>query len=164
MTGLHVADTGLVVALGQAGDERYRAVERFARRNELTFTLPRRVYDELTEPVETAHPPVDTAVADGWIRVADPPAYHVSLVSRAMDGVQRYVTNADGRPADEVERADAALAGVVAHGFAVDDVETAYVYTTDVAAGRGVERVFADEGYGDSVVFVDGFQFVESLR
>jgi hypothetical protein len=164
VTTLHVADTGLVVALGQPSDERYRAVERFARQNEVSFTLPRRVYDELTEPTETTRPPVDTAVADGWICVADPLAYHVSLVSRVMDGVQRYVANADGRPADEVERADAALAGVVAHGFAVDDVEAAYVYTTDVAAGRGVETVFTDEGYGDSVVFVDGFRFVEDLR
>ena len=164
MTALHVVDTVLVVALGQPDDERYRAVERFARRKEVTFTLPQRVHDELTGSTDVARPPVDTAVADGWIRVADPLAYHVSLVSRAMDGVQRYIASADGRPADEIERADAALAGVVAHGFAVEGIETAYVYTTDVAAGRGVEAVFTDEGYGDSVVFVDGFQFVEDLR
>ena len=38
-----------------------------------------------------------------------------------------------------------------------------YIYTTDIAAGEGAETALASEGYGDSVTFVDGFQFVEDL-
>lgn len=38
-----------------------------------------------------------------------------------------------------------------------------YIYTTDIAAGEGAETVLTNEGYGDSVTFVNGFQFIEDL-
>ena len=47
-----------------------------------------------------------------------------------MDGVQRYIANADDRPADQVERADPALAGVAAQAFAEGRAAHAYIYTT----------------------------------
>ena len=80
-----------------------------------------------------------------------------------MDGVQRYIANADDRPADEVGRADPALAGVAAQAFAEGSADHAHIYTTDVAAGEGAETVFASEGYDDSVTYVNGFRFVEDL-
>jgi hypothetical protein len=59
---LHIADTGLFVAMGQPSNSRYQAVRRFARRNDITFVLPERVYEELTvdesdveEPSEVSH-------------------------------------------------------------------------------------------------------------
>jgi hypothetical protein len=45
---LHIADTGLFVAMGQPSNSRYQAVRRFARRTDVTFVLPERVYEELT--------------------------------------------------------------------------------------------------------------------
>ena len=66
MSRLHIADTGLFVAMGQPSNSRYQAVDRFARRNDITFVLPERVYDELTanDPdVETL--PVDAATEEG---------------------------------------------------------------------------------------------------
>ena len=48
MTAIHIADTGLFVSMGQPSNRRYQAVRRFARRNDLTFRLPERVYEELT--------------------------------------------------------------------------------------------------------------------
>lgn len=164
MSGVHVADTGFVVALGQPSNERYQAVEQFARRNDVTFVLPERVYEELyVDDSTVATPPVKIAIEEGWMRIADPLEHRTALVSRTMDAVQRYIANADDRPADEVEQADAALAGVVAQAFVEQTAEHAYVYTTDVAAGRGVETAFACEGYGDAVTFVNGFRFVEDL-
>ena len=38
-----------------------------------------------------------------------------------------------------------------------------YIYTTDTLAGEGAETVLASEGYGDSVTFVNGLQFIENL-
>lgn len=164
MSDVHVADTGLFVAMGRPSNRRYRAVRSFARRNEVTFCLPERVYDELaTEDPEVPSPPVDAAIDEGWVDVADPLDYTVPLVSKAMDGVQRYVADADDRPADEVERADAALAGLAAQALATGVADQAYVYTTDVAAGEGAEAVLDGAGYGDSITFVDGFRFVEGL-
>jgi hypothetical protein len=137
---LHVADTGLFVAMGQPSNSRYQAVGRFARRNDTTFVLPERVYDELTanDPdVETL--PVDASIDEGWTTVASPLEFSDPVVSRAMDGVQRYIANADDRPADEVERADAALAALAAQYLSAGAVTEVYIYTTDIAAGKGLK-------------------------
>jgi hypothetical protein len=53
---------------------------------------------------------------------------------------------------------------LVAEQFDTGEATDAYVYTTDVAAGQAAETVLAGEGYGDSVTFVNGFQFVEDLQ
>jgi len=53
--------------------------------------------------------------------------------------------------------------GVAAQAFAEGTADHAYIYTTDVAAGKGAETVFASEGYDDSVTYVNGFRFVEDL-
>ncbi|MFC5973920.1 hypothetical protein ACFPYI_21560 [Halomarina salina] len=164
MSAIHIADTGLFLAMGQPSNERYRAVRRFAQRNDIVFVVPERVYAELTADASGPDPlPVDVAIQDGWTRVAEPLTYSHGLVSRTMDGVQRYIANADDRPADEVERADAALAGLAAHAFAEGTATRAFIYTTDRLAGEGAEAVFASEGYGDSFTYIDGFRFLDEL-
>ena len=80
-----------------------------------------------------------------------------------MDGVRRYIANTDDRPADEVERADPALAALAAQHLSMGTATEVYIYTTDVAAGEGAKTVLASEGYGDSVTFVNGFRFIEDL-
>ncbi|RYJ08108.1 hypothetical protein ELS19_16140 [Halogeometricum borinquense] len=164
MSALHIADTGLFVAMGQPSNSRYQAVRRFARRNDVTYLLPERVYKELTvDDPDVENPPVDTAIDEGWATVAAPLEFSEPVVSRVMDGVQRYIANADDRPADEVERADAALAALAAQHLSVGAATEVYIYTTDIAAGEGAETVLASEGYGDSVTFVNGFRFIEDL-
>lgn len=164
MSAIHIADTGLFAAMGQPSNRRYRVVRAFARQNDITFVLPERVYDELTvNDPDVENPPIDTAINEGWARVAEPLKYTNALVSRAMDGVQRYIANTDDRPADEIERADPALAGVAAQAFVEGSADHAYIYTTDILAGEGAENVFASEGYGDSVTYVNGFHLIEDL-
>jgi hypothetical protein len=85
------------------------------------------------------------------------------IVSRVMDGVQRYIANADDRPADEIEQADPALAALAAQQLSTGTTTDVYIYTTDTLAGEGAETVLASEGYGDSVTFVNGFRFIENL-
>ena len=164
MSRLHIADTGLFVAMGQPSNSRYQAVRRFARRNDIAFILPERVYEELTvnEP-NVEEVPVDTAIDEGWATVAAPLEFSEPVVSRVMDGVQRYIANADDRPADEVERADAAPTALAAQHLSTGTATDVYIYTTDIAAGEGAETVLASEGYGDSVTFVNGFRFIEDL-
>lgn len=150
--------------MGKPSNNRYRSVRRFARRNELTFVLPERVYEELTsEDPDSQQLPVDRAIADGWATVAAPLDFSQPSVSRAMDGVQRYIANADDRPADEVERADASLAALAAQHLSSGTATEVYVYTTDVAAGEGAETVLTSDGFGDSITFINGFQFIEDL-
>jgi hypothetical protein len=150
--------------MGRESNSRYRAVRRFARRNSVTFVLPERVAEELSvDAPSTRQLPVETAIEEGWATVAEPLDFTQSVVSRTMDGVQRYIANADDRPADEVERADAALAALAAQRLSGEETTEVYIYTTDIAAGDGAETVLASEGYGDSVTFVDGFRFIEEL-
>ena len=150
--------------MGQPSNRRYLAVRRFARRNDITFVLPERVYEELTvNASELKTPPIDTAIKEGWAQIATPLDYSHGVVSRTMDGVQRYIANADDRPADEIERADPALAGVAAHAFVDGTADQAYIYTTDTAAGEGAEVVLASEDYGDSVTYVNGFRLIDDL-
>ena len=164
MSRLHIADTGLLVAMGQPSNSRYQAVRRFARRNDVTFVLPERVYEELTvDDPDVEAPPVDAAIDEGWATVAAPLEFAEPVVSRVMDGAQRYIANADDRPADEVERADAALAALAAQHLRAGTATEVYIYTTDIAAGEGAETVLGSEGYGDSVTFVNGFRFIEDL-
>ena len=164
MSRLHIADTGLFVAMGQPSNSRYQAIRRFARRNDVTFVLPERVFEELTvDDPDVEAPPVDAAIDEGWATAAAPLEFSEPVVSRVMDGVQRYIANADDRPADEVERADAALAALTAQHLSAGSATEVYIYTTDIAAGEGAETVLASEGYGDSVTFVNGFRFIEGL-
>jgi len=88
-------------------------------------------------------PPIE----EGWAEIAEPMDYTDSFVSSATDGVRRFTANADDRPEDEIERADTALAGVAAQSLGTGSTPQAYVYTTDVAAGRAVEAVFDGDGF-----------------
>ncbi|NLV12640.1 hypothetical protein GOC77_05025 [Haloarcula argentinensis] len=51
--------------------------------------------------------PVDVAIDEGWATVAVSLKFSKPAVSRMIDGIQRFIANADDRPADEVARADA---------------------------------------------------------
>jgi hypothetical protein len=51
-----------------------------------------------------------------------------------MDQIQRYIANADDRPADGVERADAALAALASQHLSAGKATEVYIYTTDIAA------------------------------
>lgn len=168
MSAIHIADTGFFVALGKSSRERYQRVRTFAKRNEIAFVVPERIYAELTgteasEIDGTEAIPIDTAIDDGWVRVADPLKYTNSVVSKTMDGIQRFISNADERPADEIERADPALGALAAQALSSGGATRAYIYTTDIAAGEGAETVLASEGYGDAVRFVNGFRFIDDL-
>ena len=80
-----------------------------------------------------------------------------------MDGVRRYIANADDRHEDEIERADTELAGVLAQALDTGQASEAYVYTTDIAAGEGIEAIFSSQGFGDEVTFVNAFQLIDDL-
>jgi hypothetical protein len=168
VSAIHIADTGLFVALGNPPKQRYQRVRTFAKRNEIVFVVPERIYGELTstgtsEIDEAETIPIDVAIDDGWVRVADPLEYTNSVVSKTMDGIQRYIANADERPADEIERADPALGALAAQVLSSGDATHAYIYTTDIAAGEGAKTVLGSEGYGDAVTFVNGFRFIVDL-
>lgn len=123
MSRLRIADTALFVATGQLSNSRPQAVRRFARR---TVVLPKQVYGELTiDDPDIAAPPVDAATAEGWATVAAPLEFSEPVVSQAMDGVRRYIANADDRPADEGEQADAVLAVLAGHHLSAGTVTSA---------------------------------------
>ena len=165
MSAIHIADT-VFIALGNSSNERYQRVRTFAKRNEIVFVVPERIYEELTGPKDSETDeaeaiPIDVAI-DG-IHVADPLEYTNPVVSKTMDGIQRYIANADGRPDDEIERAAPALGAIAAQALSLGNTTHAYIYTTDIATGEGAEAVLTNEGYSDAVTFVNGFRFIDDL-
>jgi hypothetical protein len=59
--------------MGQPSNSRYQAVRRFDRRNDVTFVLPERVYEELTiDDPDVEEVPIDTAIDEVLATVAPP--------------------------------------------------------------------------------------------
>lgn len=161
-----VADTGFFIACGRAEHTKYAAVERFARRIDLTVVIPERVYEELGGSLERSSPssaPIDDAIEAGWVRIAEPLDYSVSAVSAVMDEVRRRIANASNRSEDVVEKADSALAGAAVHLLRSGDTDYVYIVTTDVAAGEGVVAAVQGQGFVGQIEFVDGFQLIDDL-
>ena len=72
--------------------------------------------------------PVDTAIDESWATVAAPLDFSEPLVSRVMDGVQRDIATAAGRPAYQVERADVALAALATQHPSAGTATDVYIY------------------------------------
>lgn len=90
------------------------------------------MYEKLTvDDPDFEAPPVDTVIDEGRPRVVALLEFPEAIVSRAMDGVQRYIATVDDWPTDEVKRADAALAAVGAQHLSAGTATEVYTYTTE---------------------------------
>jgi hypothetical protein len=161
-----VADSGLFIACGRQQHTKYTALERFARRNDITFVIPQRVYDELGGAPERSTPrqtPIDSAIDAGWVTVADEPDYTNSAVSRVMDDVRRYIASSSNRDEDEIEKADTALGAVAVERLHNRKAAFVAVVTTDVDAGEGIVAALEAYGFGDRVQFKDGFELIDEI-
>jgi hypothetical protein len=135
-----IVDTGVFVACGREGSQKFEALRRFAVSRELVFVIPQRVYEELGGAPDGGSPeqtPVDSAVDGGWVRVAADLDYTDGTVASVMDTVRSYIANSSNRPEDEIEKADAALAGVAVQLLGRVYVSSVRVVTTDQDAGEG---------------------------
>lgn len=161
-----IADTGLFVACGRQQNDKYAALEQFARRKGFTFVIPQRVYEELDGAPERTTPgqtPIDSAIDSGWVTVADAPDYTNSTVSEVMDEVRTYIAQSSNRREDQIEKADTTLAAVAIDRLDVGDAEFACVVTTDVDAGEGVVSALSRHGFDGRVQFKDGFELIAEI-
>lgn len=82
-TERHIVDTNLFVRF-----ERHDTVDLLKRavaEHDITFLVPSRVYEELTpdsHPYDV--PPIDQAIEDGWVKVADKVDYSNPVVSATI--------------------------------------------------------------------------------
>jgi hypothetical protein len=63
-----VGDSGLFIACGRQQNNKYTALEQFARRYDITFVIPRRVYEELGGAPDRSTPgqtPINSAINAG---------------------------------------------------------------------------------------------------
>lgn len=161
-----IADSGLFIACGRQQNNKYTALERFARGNDITFVVPRRVYDELGGAPDRSTPgqtPIRSAIDAGWVAVADEPDYTDGTVSRVMDGVRSYIAASSNRDEDRIEKADTALGAVAVERLSDGDVEFIAVVTTDTDAGEGVVTALTANGFEDRVQFKDGFELLDEI-
>jgi hypothetical protein len=160
-----VADTGLFIACGRQQNSKYAALERFAERNDLTFVIPQRVYDELGGAPNRSTPgqtPINSAIDGGWVRVADEPAYTNSTISQVMDDVRSFIARSANRDEDHIEKADTALAAV-AVTLLQRRADSVCLVTTDIDAGEGVVAALETNGFENRVRFKNGFELIDGI-
>jgi hypothetical protein len=160
-----VADTGLFIACGRQQNTKYTALERFAQRNDLTFVIPQRVYEELGGAPERSTPgqtPINSAIDAGWVTVADEPNYTNSTVSQVMDDVRTFIARSSNRDEDQIEKADTALAAVAVELLQGGN-EFVCIVTTDVDAGEGVVASLEANGFQNRSQFKNGFELIDEI-
>jgi hypothetical protein len=161
-----VADTGLFIACGRQQNNKYSALERFAQRNDITFVVPQRVYDELGGAPDRSTPgqtPINSAIDAGWVTVANEPDYTNSTVSQVMDDVRSFIAYSSNRDEDQIEKADTALAAVAVE-LLQGEKEFACVVTTDVDAGEGLVAALETNGFESRAQFKNGFELIDEIR
>lgn len=161
-----IADTGLFVACGRQQNTKYTALERFARKNDITFVIPERVYVELGGAPDRSTPgqsPVEGAINAGWVTVAEELDYTNSTVSRVMDDVRGYIARSSNRDEDTIEKADTALAAVAAEQLDSGAAKNVCIVSTDVDASEGAVTALAANGFEDRVQFKNGFVLLEEI-
>jgi hypothetical protein len=160
-----VADTGLFIVCGRQQNNKYTALERFARQNDLTFVIPQRVYDELGGAPDRSTPgqtPINSAIDAGWVTVADEVDYTNSTVSQVMDDVRSFIAHSSNRNEDQIEKADTALAAVAVELLEGEN-EFVCIVTTDVDAGEGVVASLEANGFENRSHFKDGFELIDEI-
>lgn len=161
-----IADTGLFVACGRQQNNKYTALEQFAKQHDITFVIPQRVYDELGGAPNRSTPgqiPIDSATGTGWVTIADEPDYTNSIASQVMDDVRTYIAESSNRREDQIEKADTALAAVAAERLAGSDADRACVVTTDIDAGEGIVSALVNNDFKDRIRVKDGFELIEEI-
>ena len=159
-----VADTGLFIACGRQQNNKYTALERFARGNDLTFVVPQRVYKELGGAPDRSTPgqtPINSAIDAGWVTVADVPEYTNSTVSRVMDDVRAFIARSSNRDEDRIEKADTALAAVAIE--LLREYNYVCIVTTDIDAGEGVVAALEANGFENRAQFKNGFELIDEI-
>jgi hypothetical protein len=161
-----VVDTGVFAACGRQTNNKYVALERFARRNDLTFVVPERVYEELTGAPPRTTPgqtPIDSAIESGWAKLAAPIDYTNGTVSSVMDFARSRIASLSNRPEDNIEKTDPALAGVATQLLLEGEAAFVYLLTTDDHAGRGGVSAIEANGFDGQIEFKNGFTFIDEL-
>lgn len=160
-----VADTGLFIACGRQQNNKYSALERFSRQNDITFIIPQRVYGELGGAPNRSTPgqtPINSAINAGWVEVADEPDYTNGKLSKVMDDVRTFIARSSNRNEDHIEKTDTALAAV-----AVDQLQqtsdSVCVVTTDIDAGEAVTATLEANGFESRVQFKNGFDLIDEI-
>jgi len=161
-----IGDSGLFIACGRQQNNKYTALERFARRHDITFVIPQRVYDELGGAPNRSTPgqtPINSAIDAGWVTVADEPDYTDSTVARVMDHVRTYIASSSNRDEDQIEKTDTALGAVAVECLRQGDAELVCVVTTDTDAGEGVVAALTANGFEERARFKDGFELIDEI-
>lgn len=161
-----VADSGVFIACGRQQNNKYTALARFAQRNEITFVIPQRVYEELGGAPDRSTPgqtPINNAIDTGWVTVADELDYTSSTVSSVMDDVRGFIAHASNRDEDRIEKADTALAGVAVQLLERGYAEYVYLLTTDTDAGNGAVAAVESHGFSDRIEFKNGFELIAEI-
>ena len=149
----HIIDSGVLIKVGGPANRKFEALRGFARRNDITFLVPKRVVAELEQGAASDR--LERARDEGWAeRYAEDLNYANPAISDTMDIVTRYIATKNGIQSDEVEKTDGALGGIAVQ--LIDrGADAVMIYTTDRLAGAGIKTALGQLGYDDRINLID---------
>ena len=158
-----VIDTSVIIAIGRPANEKYRALEQYVTRHDITVRVPDYVASELGESPDAyqyQHESLRAARDAGWVHPVSA-KFDAPAVSTVIDRTRERMAalSADDVTEDEIEKTDAVLAGV-AYQLAQND-QSIGVLVSDSIAEQAIADVLSAEGCEVSVV--EGREFVTSL-
>jgi hypothetical protein len=167
-TAVVFVDSSVLISCGRRESTRFRALAREARQRETVLRIPPGVYTEVTDdPARAAYStesPVDAAVQEGWMTVADNPSYTDSAVSTVMDQTRSFIANATNRPDDLVEKADTQIVGLALEALRAESADSVTVLTNDIPLGEAAESLIPQHGIDPrQVMWCTGGEFATEL-
>lgn len=158
-----VIDTSVVIAIGRPDNEKYRALEQYITRNDITVRVPDYVASELgesPEPYQYQHESLRAAQDAGWVRPISVD-FDDPTVSGVIDRTRQRMASlsADDVTEDEIEKTDTVLAGV-AYQLAESE-QSVGVLVSDALAEQAIGDILSAEGVDTTIS--EGRAFVRRL-
>lgn len=153
-------DANALISAGRPSNTKYRRLRRETLVAGVTLLMPKRVETEVR--VGETYASLDTAIDEGWIEIVETPSLTHSDAMNASDITQRTIASmSPAKEGDDVEKADAILAGLAIEYLKQDDMRNEVtLITADVPAQKGIVTAMSALGYNNRIHPVTLFDII----
>ncbi len=160
-----IIDSSVLFAMGGPSNDKYQALERFVRRQNISVKIPDQVAKELGESpaqYEYQRDRLRAAQDAGWLDRGEID-FTIPNVSKIVDKTRTRMAKlaASDVSEDDIEKTDTILAGV-AYQYAIEKHDVS-VLVSDRLAQRAITDVLAATAVSEYIVVVEGRELLQKL-
>jgi len=160
-----IIDSSVLFAMGGPSNNKYQALERFVRRQNISVKIPDQVAKELGESpaqYEYQRDRLRAAQDAGWLDRGKID-FTISNVSKIVDKTRNRMAKlaASDISEDDNEKTDTILAGL-AYQYAMENQDVS-VLVSDRLAQRAITDVLAATAVSEYIVVVEGRELLQTL-